>query len=184
MKTFDEKDLITWVNREKAVIGNEYYFGDSLNTIKNSIKTGNKTRLDDIINNTFICTFKNNCECYYSCILPVDAVKGHEKTYRACKTVKDFYELVSNSQCKMDEEECIYRLISDFIVHFRNKNTGTEYYSSIRSISKFEDVGIKILLAQKYYLSFNDIFNNYEVEINDKWQPFGVEVKNENNNTY
>lgn len=182
MKTFDEKDLITWSNREKAVLGNKYYFAHTLIDLQNVLKSSSYIEtLKEIDENDISSPFsyydhEEGYICNFACILPAEAVKGHEKTYRACKTVKDFYKLVSNSQCKMDEEECIYRLISDFIVHFRNKNTGTEYYSSIRSISKFEDVGIKILLAQKYYLSFNDIFNNYEIEINGEWVPFGVEA--------
>ena len=42
MKTFDEKDLITWSNREKAVIGNEYYFADCLDSMKGKIKKRRK----------------------------------------------------------------------------------------------------------------------------------------------
>ena len=35
MKTFNEEDLITWANRDKAVIGERYYFGDSIEDIQN-----------------------------------------------------------------------------------------------------------------------------------------------------
>ena len=30
MKTFNESDLITWSNRENAILGNEYYFANNI----------------------------------------------------------------------------------------------------------------------------------------------------------
>lgn len=177
MKTFDEKDLITWANREKAVIGNEYYFADSMKTMLYRLNGNPFTRSLEYIDENdirapFYCN-ERGCSFSYVCMLPVDAVKDvePEKTYRACETIKEFYELVSNSQCKVSDEECIYQLISDFIVHIRSKSTGREYYSRITNIAK--DGSYYTLILEIGY-SLLDLFNKFEIEIKGKWQPFGV----------
>lgn len=174
MKTFDEKDLITWSNREKAVIGNEYYFGNTIDTIQGRIETGDKSRLDSINNHTFNYTFKKDCANYYACILPVDAVK-ERKTYRACKNIKEFYCVINNSTSTSNkEEDYIYALLLNKTLHVRNKFSNTEYYSVITSFSKNKDGDIRILFIFKCYISFDELFNNYEIEINGEWKPFGV----------
>ena len=178
MKTFNKEDLITWANREKAVIGNRYYFGDSIDSIKSRIETGDKYRLDSINNNTFNCTFKDDCGNYYACILPTNVVIEieTEKKYRPCKSIKEFYRVVMNdlSPLNMVESDFIYELI-DRIIHFRSRNTGTEYTTAIRSISKDTNECIKILITRRSYLSFEQIFANYEIMNADgEWQPFGV----------
>ena len=40
MKTFNEKDLITWSNHDKAIIGKLFYFGYCLESIQSKIETG------------------------------------------------------------------------------------------------------------------------------------------------
>ena len=178
MKTFNKEDLITWANREKAVIGNEYYFADCLDAIKRHIEKGNTGKLKSIADSSIVCTFEDNILCHYSCILPVDAVKEIklEKKYRACENIKELYELVMNELSPLNLEtdnDFAYELI-DRTIHFRSKNTLTEYYSSITSISIKDNADIRILFRGKSYLSFEQIFKNYEIEINGKWQPFGV----------
>ncbi len=177
MKTFDEKDLITWSNREKAVIGNEYYFGNTIDTIQGRIETGEKYRLDSINNHTFNYTFKKDCANYYACILPVEAVKEN-KTYRACRNVKELYELVFDTKSKAEESFYIEELLGA-IIHLRNKETSTEYFTTISTITKDINDYIKVVVSLKGYLSFGylsftDLFNNYEIEINGEWRPFGV----------
>lgn len=179
MKTFDEKDLITWANKHNAKLNSRGYFANCIYDLKDDIE---HNKLRTLVN---ISASYDRCfDCYsstdsdsdvysFSFFLPVDAVKEN-KTYRACKTIKEFYELVSNSKCKIDEKECIYQLISDFIINFRSRNTHTEYYTFIRSISKDENGDIKILITRRSYLSFEQIFNNYEIKINGEWLPFGV----------
>ena len=72
MKSFNEKDLITWYNREKAVIGNEYYFADDLDSMECKIKKAEVGRLIGINDNEVTTPFENSGNSYlYACILPV-----------------------------------------------------------------------------------------------------------------
>lgn len=172
MKTFDEKDLITWSNREKAVIGNEYYFADDLDSVKGKIKKEEVGKLISINDNYVATTFENSGNSYlYACILPVDAVK-EEKKYRACRTIQELYELVTNFKSKMSEEECICDLIGTTI-HFKGKYQN-EFYTMITQIRIINDRHLIGLNGATF--SFNELFNNFEIEINGEWKPFGVEA--------
>ena len=93
MKTFDKKDLITWVNCDTAVPGKVYYFSNTVYGIQHRIKTNSGhtlSRVDKgLIDTPFV--FENEVgECYAACALSVESVK-EENTYRPCKTIKEFY---------------------------------------------------------------------------------------------
>ena len=78
MKSFNEKDLITWYNRENAVIGNEYYFADDLDSMEWKIKKAEVGRLIGINDNEVATPFENSGNSYlYACILPVDDKKNN-----------------------------------------------------------------------------------------------------------
>lgn len=174
MKTFNESDLITWSNRDKAIIGDEYYFSDTIDVLNDKIKRNDTSPLASIKNGTIWHPFINNNGIAYTCILPINKVieKEPEKKYRACMDIKDLYELVSNSKCKLSDEECIYQLIGDgYIIHIRNKKTEKEYYSKIANIAKDEENYILITYAG---YSLLDLFNTFDIEINGEWQPFGI----------
>ncbi|MDD6205805.1 hypothetical protein [Succinivibrio sp.] len=173
MKTFNEKDLITWSNREKAVIGNEYYFGNTIDTIQGVIETGAKYRLDSINNHTFVYTFENDRASCYACILPVDAVK-EENTYRACRNVKELYELVFNTKSKADTEFYINELVGT-IVHFKLKGFDTTYYECITGIVVYINGDIAVHIDGCNF-ELDELFKKYEIEINGEWKPFGVEA--------
>lgn len=177
MKTFNEKDLITWTNRHEAKIKTSGYCANSIKELKDNINA-DKIRLLVSVSNDYERCF--NCRLLtdhnvlsYGFFLPKDAVKEN-KSYRACRTIEEFSDVVDLSSIDYaDDSDYIYDLI-DKTIHIRSKNTGTEYYTSIRSISVNENGYIKILMTGKSYLSFNNIFNNYEIEKNGEWQPFGV----------
>lgn len=113
----------------------------------------------------------------------INAVKDNEpkkkKNYRPCKTIKEFYEAVNNYGSDsfpnedFTDENFIYNLLGTDI-HFRSKSTYVEYYSTIVSICKKDSTGIRVLFRGKSYLSFEQIFTSYEIELEGKWKPFGV----------
>ena len=180
MKTFNEEDLITWANRDKAVIGNEYYFGNCLYDIKYRIKEGIYTVLTAIDNNCYNYPFhikKDNSsgEVCSACILPVDKVIDEpEKKYRPCENLREFYRVVMNEvpTLNMVEDDIIYDLM-DSIIHIRNTKSSIEFHLNINGISTDLD-GTRNVLIGNTYLSFKDLFDNSEIEINGKWLPFGV----------
>ena len=56
-KIFDEKDLITWSNRNQAKIGNEYYFVNKINNLQIRIKDGYTHPLSNIDENNIMHLF-------------------------------------------------------------------------------------------------------------------------------
>ena len=179
MKTFDKNDLITWVNCDTAVPGKVYYFSNTVYGMQNRIKTNSGhtlIRVDKgLIDTPFV--FENEVgECYSACALPVESVK-EEKTYRPCKTIKEFYELIFNFKSKVDTEFYINGLLG-VNIHFRNKKRGIEYFTTISTITKDSTDCVRIFLPFKGYLSFKDFFDEYEIEVNGEYKPFGVNDEN------
>ena len=182
MRTFDEKDLITWSNRDQAKIGEKYYFADSLSSLKVYIEDPSNDILDYIDEDNLCAPFINRSGCQafnYACILPVDAVYEikPEKRYRPFKNFKELFNLLndmSDSSLTFSETDCIYDLISDQILHLRSKINNTEYYDRVVTIV-IEESSTKICTLHTKYANFSDLFEEFEIEINGEWQPFGIE---------
>ena len=96
-----------------------------------------------------------------------------KKTYRPCRTVQELYDLIFNIKSKADTELYINELLG-VNIHFRNKETGTEYFTTISTITKDKNDYIKVVVSPKGYLSFTDLFNKYEIEVEGEFKPFGV----------
>ena len=174
MKTFDKKDLITWVNCDTAVPGKVYYFSNTVYGMQNRIKTNTFHTLirveKSLIDTPFV--FENDIgECYTACALPVESVKK-EKTYRPCRTIKEFYELVFNIKIKAYHN--YFEELLGKIIHFRNKERDIAYFTTISTITKDSTDCVRVFLPLKGYLSFTDLFNEYEIEVEGKYKPFGV----------
>ena len=179
MKTFDKKDLITWVNCDTAVPGKVYYFSNTLYGMQNRIKTNSVHTLirveKSLIDTPFV--FENDIgECYTACALPVESVT-EKKTYRPCKTIKEFFDLVFNAKSKADYKFYFKELLGT-IIHFRNKKRGIEYFTTISTITKDSTDCVRVFLPLEGYLSFTDLFNKYEIEVEGKFRPFGVTDEN------
>ena len=179
MKTFDKKDLITWVNCDKAIVGNKYYFSNTLYGIQNRIKNNSVhtlIRVDESLIDTPFVFESDIGECYSACAFPVDSVI-EKKTYRPCRTIKEFYELVFNTKSKADSKFYIKELLGT-IIHFRNKENDIEYFTTISTITKDINDYVKVVVSPKGYLSFTDLFNKYEIEVLGEFRPFGVADEN------
>lgn len=62
-------------------------------------------------------------------------------------------------------------------IRFRSKSKKTIYQVKYNGFIKYEDTkDIYVILGKNEY-SLNTLLNEYEVMINNKWQPFGVEVE-------
>ena len=97
-----------------------------------------------------------------------------ELTYRPCKTIKEFYELVFNTKSEADTEFYINELLG-VDIHLRNKETGTEYFTTISAITIDINDYVKVVVSPIFnYLSFTDLFNKYEIEVEGEFRPFGV----------
>lgn len=96
-----------------------------------------------------------------------------KKTYRPCRTIKEFYDLIFNTKSKADYKFYIDELLGA-IIHFRDKETRTEYFTTISSITKDINDYIKVVVSPKGFHSFKDFFNEYEIEVEGEFRPFGV----------
>lgn len=75
MKTFDEKAVITWSNRNQAKVGKKYYFANSISELQSAIAKNRFSILKVINNNAVDHPFLIDDNCfvydYYACILEV-----------------------------------------------------------------------------------------------------------------
>ena len=175
MKTFDEKDLITWSNRHKAKVGTIGYFANFIGDLKDDIEHNKLRTLVDISDDCeccFDCYSSNNSDVLsYGFFLPKDAVKK-EKTYRACRNAKELYELVFACKSKVEHSFCINELVGT-IIHFKQKGFDTTLYECITGIAVYNNGDIAVHIGGCNF-EFVELFKRYEIEINGEWQPFGV----------
>lgn len=186
---FDIKDLKSWANRHDVnTLSDVGFFGNSLSEIDNEIRKYNKDEKDHL--HELYQINDNGCFCFgyatyfadtgafsgtnnFAFFLPLDAIK-EDKTYRPCKTIKELYELVFDTKSKAEESFYIEELLGA-IIHLRNKETSTEYFTTISAITKDINDYVKVVVSPIFnYLSFTDLFNKYEIEIDGEWKPFGV----------
>ena len=173
---FDIKDVKSWNNRDNVEVGDKGYFANDIHFLDDIVSMNLIGAIEEIDENDVLC-FKKNGANNFGFFLPIDTIK-EDKTYRACRTVQELYELVFNTKSK-DEESCYIEELLGVIIHLRNKETGTEYFTTISIITKDINDYIKVVVSLKGYLSFSylsftDLFNKYEIEIDGEWQPFGV----------
>lgn len=182
MKTFNDSDLITWANREKANTYEKYYFADSISGMQKQINNDKSIhKLIEIDDNCVHHPFRADDYVRYACILPTDKVieKEPEKKYRPLKSIRELYEvifdLVENPETFKDTSDkyCTYGLIRDCVLHLKSKLNNCEYYTSISSIIK-ENGNVQICMSHTNYTNFSDLFEEFDIEINGEWQPFGV----------
>lgn len=97
-----------------------------------------------------------------------------KKTYRPCKTIREFYNLIFNINSKVDDTEFYFNELLGADIHFRDKETGTEYFTTISTITKDKNGCVRVFLPLKGYHSFKDFFEEYEIEVEGEFKPFGV----------
>ena len=97
-----------------------------------------------------------------------------KKTYRPCKTIREFYNLIFNIKSKVDDTEFYFNELLGADIHFRDKETGTEYFTTISTITKDKNGCVRVFLPLKGYHSFKDFFEEYEIEVEGEFKPFGV----------
>lgn len=169
MKTFNEKDLFTWSNRKNAKVGAKGYFAISITDLKDNIEADEIYELEDISDESAWCFTANDFR--YGFFLPVDAVKEN-KTYRACRTVQELYELVFNCKSNVEDRFCIDELVGT-VIHFKQKGSGTTYYECITGIVVYNNGDIDVRIDGDNF-ELPELFKSYMIEINGEWVPFGV----------
>lgn len=87
------------------------------------------------------------------------------------------YELIFDTKSKADTEFYINELLG-VNIHFRNKENCIEYFTTISTITKDKNDRVRVFLPLKGYYSFKDLFEEYEIEVEGEFKPFGVANEN------
>ena len=187
---FDIKDLKSWANRHdveiKSVAG---FFGNSLLEIDNEIRRYNKGEKDHL--HMLYQISDNGCCCFgyatyfsdtgafagtnnFAFFLPLDAVKkdkSKEKKYRPFKSMRELTEIVYSKDWEYDNLS-----VGDSLWIRRKGDKHIHQKLLITSLGYDENDVISILISMNGK-SMQEWLDNYEIEINGEWVPFGVEVK-------
>lgn len=186
---FDIKDLKSWANRHDVeTLSVTGFFGNSLLEIDNEIRRYNKGEKDHL--HELYQISDNGCCCFgyatyfadtgafsgtnnFAFFLPLDAVKKDKpkKKYRPFKDAYELYKfLVNPSLARKDfSNKLLLNLSITLRIKYISNFTTTELITSVED-SVID--GCQLTSINNKELEY--WFNNYEIEINGEWQPFGA----------
>ena len=183
---FDIKDLKSWTNRNDVVeLSVAGFFGNSLLEIDNEIRRydkgekGHLHMLYQISDNGCCCfgyaTYFSDTGAFsgtnnFAFFLPLDKVKV-EKRYRPFKDAYEFYKFLVNPS--LTRKDFSNKLLLNLSITLRIKYTSN--FTTTELITSVEDsviVGCQLTSINNKELEY--WFNNYEIEINGEWVPFGA----------
>ena len=175
---FNMKDVKSWATRNEVKIRDEGYFFNDIDNAKN----------DDCyckpVRGTVEYIRDNYCYCFgidkrglkenYSFFLPLEAVRKAQR-FRPFINIYELYKLLSPNP--VSREDFCNKMILGLPITYRDKKTPGHVTTIL--ISKIDYYSEKNL----YYINNNDLdfwFDNFEININYTWRPFGVASKEEN----
>ena len=173
---FDIKDVKSWSNRYDVKIGDEGYFFNDIDKLRNSeneyIKPV-KSKLSAIRDNYAMCfQIDNGRDCYnvFNFFLPLDAVKKDKpkKKYRPFKSMSELTEIIYSKDLGCDNLS-----VGDSL-WIRRK--GDEHYHQnllITSLGYDENDVISILISMNGK-SMQQWLDEFEFLAHDEWKPFGA----------
>ena len=183
---FDIKDLKSWANRHDVVeLSVAGFFGNSLLEIDNEIRRYNKGEKGHL--HMLYQISDNGCCCFgyatyfadtgafagtnnFAFFLPLDKVKV-EKRYRPFKDAYEFYKFLVNPS--LARKDFSNKLLLNLSITLRIKYTSN--FTTTELITSVEDSVIdSCQLTSINNKELEYWFNNYEIEINGEWQPFGA----------
>ena len=152
------------VDIAKQFIGKKGYFShyiDNYADLKNTV-LGTLGSTGDTFHESFCCTEETFDNYYYEFFLPAEWVKEPKMKYRPY-TLAEWIE-----QHEIGE-----------VIHYRSKSEGIELrhmytgyaFGKDKDITKF-NVGTLTLGVASYTLDY--LFEDYEIEVDGEWLPFGV----------
>ena len=178
---FDKKDVLTGITADQAIVGTKGYFGGCLRTIDYNVEQDNVHRLCAVNEDETSC-FTDEEGLDYLFFLPVDKVK---KSCRALESFEELFDflmpncntnfLYSEDGKKVDFDQCEKAkvLIGTKIV-LKDKITKRIRVMVIQSVEFSSDSSDNSNVYLNCF-SLNELFNTYEIQINDEWVPFGIE---------
>lgn len=177
---FDVKDLLTVATADQAEVGTKGYFGDNLSNLIERVKLGKVETLIDVIPDVTYC-FQSNNDLHYVFFLPEDKV---EKLYRALESFEELFNFLmpncntnflygeDGKKVNFDQYEKAKVLIGTKIA-LKDKITKRIRVMVIQSVEFSSDSSDNSNVYLNCF-SLNELFNTYEIQINNEWVPFGI----------
>ena len=183
---FDIKDVKSWANRHDVnTLSNIGFFGNSLLEIVYEIRRYNRGEKDRLHVLYQISDNDHRCFRYalyfadtgafagtnnFAFFLPADKVKV-EKRYRPFKDAYELYKFLVNLY--FARKDFSNELLLNLPITWRKKDTSnfttTEIITSVE-VAVIDGCQLTSINSKE----LNYWFNNYEIEIDGEWQPFGV----------
>lgn len=185
-KNFDIADVFgpDEIEQAKGYVGMLGYFEDELDDLDNVItcfpeQIYKLVRIKQAYsNNKYVMG-----SCSFKYFLPLRKVKSKEYlcdfkaeptekdiNYRPCKSLKEVMDL-------LDKEKHGDNLVGT-IIYIRYKPSMTTETAMITKVRRYGNGTYQLIFGNVGY-SFADLFNSIEILLNGRYQPFGVEVKDE-----
>lgn len=188
-KNFDIADVfgLNDIEQAKRYIGKKGYFADTLEMLDRTL-----TNCSTCLKEKLCCIGNLEKDFGYYCtktssktiigfryFLPLDKVRKEyicdfnadsldDVKYRACKNIVEVMEL-------LDKEEHGSNLVGT-IIYIRHKITKTTETAMITNVQRRSNGEYLLIFGNAGY-TLNDLFNCIDIRIKGKYQPFGVEVK-------
>lgn len=140
----------------KQFIGKECYFSNYLCNFNNIDSIAPRALLHNITEDKDASNPYYSCPGYFAYCLPCEWVEQPEKKYRP-------YSLA----------EWIEQHEIGQIIHYRSKSEGIEAHIMYMGTYHHKNKGTIVLGVASYTLDC--LFEEYEIEMNGEWQPFGVD---------
>lgn len=170
-KNFNIEDVLGPDDTElaKEYIGKQGYFEDDLIDLNNNIvyqpeRTYELLRVKNSKgDNKYVAH-----SCAFKYFLPLEKVKAKPVIiYRACECIEELEDILG-----IDYLGFVGR-----VLELKDKNTGTEYVLGITGVSQSPiDDTCAIFFGNGKGYDLEDLFSKFEINIDDKWRPFGVRV--------
>lgn len=166
---FNIKDVKSWANRHDVKVGDKGYFFENipvaLDKEKDEIRTGIITEIKSDRADCFLGV-PQHPTCRYHFFLPLDKVKEDkfkEKKYRPLRTEDDLRKLLG-----------VTFDIGKYSITYRSKKSKCIFEEYIYSIIKNQNNELEEING----VFISALYVNFEIYINNKWVPFGVEIEN------
>lgn len=166
MKTFSEKDVLTYadLNKAKEYINKKGYFGYTLRDIQEELNRNKESKILIGINSESCLLFISDKQFTYGFFLPEDKVI-EDKPVTLVRPFHSYAEFIKNTHINNLE-----------FVRFRDKESKIETSAMIVGFQDDEKKPWEsvISLGGRWF-SYQTLFDNAEILIDDKWSIFGVE---------
>lgn len=174
IKLFDNKDVLTGVTAEQAVVGTKGFFGDTRQELIDAVLQRDVRTLSYIDKFDAYC-FENEYEQRYTLFLPLDKLpldNFREPAYRPLRTFDEVFNFLI-PDCDEDDTDRKADWLLCRIFQLKHKLTGDIYYKTFNRIC-LSDNDIKLDECD-----LDHFFENYEIKRNGKFVPFGIKEEND-----